>query len=220
MLVISKQLYPTVWKPIDCSPSGSSVHGILQARILEQVVISFSRGSSQPRNQTQVSCIAGRFFTIWAIREALQKGIFRAMKLYCVILHWGMHVTFVKTHRLHNTKNEPHLNYGPWMMMVYQSWFITFNKCTVLVWALTVGDTAREKHGGYRNPLYVPLSFAVNQKLLSTIKSIGKNKQTNMSSRYSTSTTHANTGPSSRWDSGKVKSSGLYMKHSQYKDRS
>ena len=49
----------------------SSVHGILQARILEWVAISSSRGSSQPRDQTQVSCIAGRFFTIWANREAL-----------------------------------------------------------------------------------------------------------------------------------------------------
>ena len=49
----------------------SSVHGILQTRILERVAISSSRGSSQPRDQTQVSCIAGRFFTIWATREAL-----------------------------------------------------------------------------------------------------------------------------------------------------
>ena len=45
-------------------------HGILQARIPEWVAIPFSRGSSQPRDQTQVSCIAGRFFTIWATREA------------------------------------------------------------------------------------------------------------------------------------------------------
>ena len=44
--------------------------GILQARILEWVAISFSKGSSQPRNRTQVSCIAGRFFTDWATREA------------------------------------------------------------------------------------------------------------------------------------------------------
>jgi len=51
---------------MDCSPSGFSVHGILQARILEWVAISFSKGSSQPRDQTQVSRIAGRFFTIWA----------------------------------------------------------------------------------------------------------------------------------------------------------
>ena len=50
--------------PTDCSPPGSSVHGILQARILERVAIPFSRGSSPPRNQTWVSCIAGRFFTI------------------------------------------------------------------------------------------------------------------------------------------------------------
>ena len=50
---------------------GSSAHGILQARILEWVAIPFSRGSSWPRDGTQVSCIAGRFFTIWAIREAL-----------------------------------------------------------------------------------------------------------------------------------------------------
>ena len=47
-----------------------TVHGILQARILESVVFTFSRGSSQPRDQTQVSCIAGRFFPSWATREA------------------------------------------------------------------------------------------------------------------------------------------------------
>ena len=58
---------------MDCSPPGSSVHGILQARILEWVAISFSRESSQPRNQTQVSCIAGRFFTNWATREVTFK---------------------------------------------------------------------------------------------------------------------------------------------------
>ena len=46
------------------------VHGILQARILEWVAFPFFRASSQPRDQTQVSCIAGRFFTSWATREA------------------------------------------------------------------------------------------------------------------------------------------------------
>ena len=49
--------------PIDCSLPGSSVHGILHARILEWVAISLPRVSSQPRNQTWVSCLAGRFFT-------------------------------------------------------------------------------------------------------------------------------------------------------------
>ena len=50
---------------MDCSPPASPVHGILQARLLEWVAISFSRGSSQPRDWTHVSCIADRFFTVW-----------------------------------------------------------------------------------------------------------------------------------------------------------
>ena len=54
----------TLCSPMDCSPSGSSVQGILQARIVEWVAISFSREYSWPRDQTQVSCIADRFFTI------------------------------------------------------------------------------------------------------------------------------------------------------------
>ena len=59
----------TLCDPMDCSPVGSSVHGILQAKILEWVAISFSRESSQPRDWTQVSRIAGRLFTDWATRE-------------------------------------------------------------------------------------------------------------------------------------------------------
>ena len=62
----SLQSCPTLCDPMDCGPPGSSVHGILQARILKWVAISFSRRSSWPRNQTRVSCIAGRFFTNWA----------------------------------------------------------------------------------------------------------------------------------------------------------
>ena len=67
------QLCLTLWDPMDCSPPGSSVHGILQARTLEWVAMPFSRGSSQPRDQTHVSCISwitGRFFTHWATWEA------------------------------------------------------------------------------------------------------------------------------------------------------
>ena len=55
---------PTLCNPMDCSLPGSSLHGILQARVLKWVAISFSRGSSRPRKRTQVSCIAGRRFTI------------------------------------------------------------------------------------------------------------------------------------------------------------
>ena len=64
-------LCPTLGIPMDCSPPGSSVYGILQARTLSWAAIPFSRGSSQPRDQTQVSCIVGRFFTTWDTREAL-----------------------------------------------------------------------------------------------------------------------------------------------------
>ena len=53
-----------------CDPMDYTVHGILQARILEWVAFSFSKGSSQPRDWIRVSCIAGRFFNVYAIREA------------------------------------------------------------------------------------------------------------------------------------------------------
>ena len=54
-----------LWDPMDCSSPGSSVHGILQARILEWVAIPFSRTSSQTRDLTWVSHVAGGFFTFW-----------------------------------------------------------------------------------------------------------------------------------------------------------
>ena len=80
---LKKELWATVWvrlkvkvkatqsclalcNSMDCSLQGSSVHEILQARILEWEAFPFSRGSSQPRAQTLVSCIAGGFFTVWA----------------------------------------------------------------------------------------------------------------------------------------------------------
>ena len=66
----SLQSCPTLCDPINSSPPGSPVHRILQARILERVAISFSWGSSPPRDQTHISCITSRFFTVWATREA------------------------------------------------------------------------------------------------------------------------------------------------------
>ena len=56
--MLVSQSWPTLCDPTDCSPPGSSVHGILQVRILEGVAISFSRGSFQPRDQTGVSCVS------------------------------------------------------------------------------------------------------------------------------------------------------------------
>ena len=67
MLVVYS--HPTLCDTMDGSLPDSSVHGIPQARILEGVAIPFSRGSSQHRDQTQVSCIVGRHFTVWATRE-------------------------------------------------------------------------------------------------------------------------------------------------------
>ena len=63
VLSVSHSAVSDSWDPMDCSPPGSSVHGILQARTLEWVAIPSSRGSSWPRDPTRVSCIASRFFT-------------------------------------------------------------------------------------------------------------------------------------------------------------
>ena len=68
--VLVAQSCPTLCDPINCSPPGSSVLGISQTRILEWVAFPFSRRSSQPRERTQVSHIAGRIFTVWVAKEA------------------------------------------------------------------------------------------------------------------------------------------------------
>ena len=83
--VVVAWLCPTLCDPMDYCLPGSSVHRILQARILEWVAISFSRGSSRPRDWTWVSCIAGRFFTSWATREVL---VYHMAYLTHGILKW------------------------------------------------------------------------------------------------------------------------------------
>ena len=89
-----------VWlcNPMNCCLPGSSVHGIFQARVLEWVAISFSRGSSRPRDQTCVFCTAGRLFTIWATREA-----------HCVNLVPKSH-TFIAQSDRNSTKKMRQLN--------------------------------------------------------------------------------------------------------------
>ena len=76
VLVLVAQSCPTLCDPRDSSPPGSSVHAILQARILEWVAIPFSRGSSQPRDQTRVFCIASRFF-IKTPNTSIEKTVFK-----------------------------------------------------------------------------------------------------------------------------------------------
>ena len=73
----------TLCDTMECCLPGSSGHGILQARILEWVAMPFSRGSFWPRDQTQVSCIVGRFFTIWA---KLAGAIFYHYRLVLFVL--------------------------------------------------------------------------------------------------------------------------------------
>ena len=68
------QSCPTLCDPVDCSLSGFSVHGIFQARVLEWIAISFSRGSSRPRNRTRVSRIAGRRFTVTSVDTIQEEG--------------------------------------------------------------------------------------------------------------------------------------------------
>ena len=125
------QLCPALCDPIDCT-----VHGILQARVLEWVAIPFSRESSQPRDRTQVSHFAGRFFTSWATREAqrrkemkmrwgkkkqLCKGVFIlscwmwALGLYYTVVSNKMNSNFYLTtvFRLHNFKVISYKLQGP-----------------------------------------------------------------------------------------------------------
>ena len=69
-------------EPMDCNLSGSSIHGIFQARVLEWTAIAFSRGFFQPRDWTWVSCIVGRCFTVWATFKCVGES-----RLACVFLH-------------------------------------------------------------------------------------------------------------------------------------
>ena len=82
--VLVAQSCLTLCDPMDCSPPGSSAHGLFQAT-LEWAAIPFSRGSSRPMDWTWVSCIAGRFFTIWATREDLLGTIMNPQHIHILI---------------------------------------------------------------------------------------------------------------------------------------
>ena len=85
VLVLVAQSCLTLCHPMDCSPPDFYVYGIFQARILEWVVISFSRGSSRSRDWSWVSCTAGRFLTDWATSKALQIQIPYKLKEFKVL---------------------------------------------------------------------------------------------------------------------------------------
>ena len=109
MLCFVTQSCPTLFNPMDCNPPGSVVPGILQARTLEWVAISFSRRSSQTGDATQVSCTAGRFFTIWATTEA-QVWLYVCSLLFFTFCT-EIHLTYVcmpaKSHQSYPTLWDP-----------------------------------------------------------------------------------------------------------------
>ena len=92
--------------PKDCSLPGSSVHGILQGTILEWIAIPFSRGSSQSRDRTWVSCIAGRFFTIWATKSTvlqfLKKWVANTQR---IVFCWWPHLVKQLAYQCHRNKH-------------------------------------------------------------------------------------------------------------------
>ena len=89
MKVLVAQSCLNLCNPTGCSPPDSSVYGILQARILELVAIPFSRGFSQPRDQTSVSCIADGFFTMRATREDPQRQMANALGKHPFVIDSG-----------------------------------------------------------------------------------------------------------------------------------
>ena len=88
----------TLCNPMNCSLTGFSIHGIFQARVLEWVAISFSRGSSRPRDWTQVSHIVGRCFTIWATREALVIMYIILLLYVCLYISYVCIFTYISVY--------------------------------------------------------------------------------------------------------------------------
>ena len=124
MKVLVTQSCLTLCNPMDCSPPGSSVHGILQAGILEWVAISSSRGSSQPRDQTQTFCTADKCFTIWATRGCLSKQWFQ----------WTQNL-YLPIHR----KSTMSLTRDVWFSLIGSSLFIfDYLFSVIVVWTLMI----------------------------------------------------------------------------------
>ena len=113
--VLVTQSRPLLYDPMDCGLSGSSVHGVLQARIMEWIAIPFSRGFSWPRDQTRLSCMAGRFFTIWATRD-LERKIDLSQRVIQYLSHWIVLETAISGWK-RKTQN------GPWKFL----WFAFFS---------------------------------------------------------------------------------------------
>ena len=118
-----------VWlcDPMACCPPVSPVPGILQAKILEWVAILFSRRSFQPRDWTQVSCIASRFLTIWATRKVQYLKKVSAYFLFPWIILYMFHtlVSFLsRLQKLGSRLWSPYLGFASFLLIV-SSWLLT-----------------------------------------------------------------------------------------------
>ena len=100
------QSWLTLCDPMDCSLPGSSVHGISQARILEWVAFSYSRGSSWPWDQTHISCIAGEFFTNSATWEVPRRGLLSSKRNELFIFTEWMILKMIMLYERKQTKNR------------------------------------------------------------------------------------------------------------------
>ena len=152
------------WWPINCSTPGSSVKGIFQTRILEWVAIPLSRRYSGPRDQTLVSCIAGRNIYIYThTHHSLPTEL--PWKPPYTHTHTYIHVhTFVQIHRLYNTKSDSECK----LLDIGWSWYVNIGPSIVttvpLWWGILIMGEAMHmwRQGVYGEPLYLPLNFAVN----------------------------------------------------------
>ena len=123
MSVFVTHLCPSLCDHMDCSSPGSSVHGILQARILEWGAIPFSRGPS--RDQTQVSCIAGRFFTVWATRETC----------LFILLHLTFCYAIFINHRLNHAPSlQVSVKFSSWNKNSLEKMWIRSNIYDKVLW--------------------------------------------------------------------------------------
>ena len=118
--VLVMQSCPSLCNPMECRPPGSSVHGVLQAGILEWGAIPFSRGSSQPGYWTRVSCIEGKLFTSWATRETHIIHIYIYIYIIFFSVIWQLNLILSDTLAVQSS---------PWVILPKQS----FSPCTVKI---------------------------------------------------------------------------------------
>ena len=128
MCVLLTQSCRTLYSPMVCSPPGSSVHGILQARILEWVAILFSKAASQPRDQTWVSHIAGTFFTVWATKEDPDDGDSKVHFNFRDVKIWKKKKVCYSSEN-HMPRLSVHISHGTMVFgSLWKNWSSLFNQ--------------------------------------------------------------------------------------------